>query len=100
MWPGRPAAALQDVLGGAQHAMARAEQERRIEVALDGVVGAELVPGDVDRQAPVDADDVAAGRGEVGQDRRRAGAEMNRRDVGRLQGREDLRACAGMANSR
>ena len=90
MWPGRPAARCRTSSARAEHAMARAEQERRVEVALDGAVGAELLPGDVERHAPVDADDVAAGRGEVGQDRRRAGAEMNRRHAGRLQGGEDL----------
>ena len=95
MWPGRPAARSQDVLGGAEHAMTRPEQERRVEVALDGVVRAELLPGHVERQAPVDADDVAAGGGEVGQDRRRPGAEMNRRDVGRLRGRRRPSRCAG-----
>ena len=66
------------------------EQERRVEIALDGVGRAELFPGDVDGEAPVDADDVAAGRGQVRENRGRPGAEMNGRDVGRFQGREDL----------
>jgi hypothetical protein len=56
--PGAPARSLQDVVGGAQQAMARPEEQRRIEVALHRPVRADLLPGDVERQPPVDADDV------------------------------------------
>src|SRR5512139_1513665 len=58
----RPAAdARQHVFGLLEHALGGAEQQRRIQVALDGTVEADLLPGLVDRNPPVGADDVAAG---------------------------------------
>ena len=76
--------ATQDLLGGAVRPMARTEEQRRIEVALDGPVGPNRAPRLVQRNAPVGADDVAAGRRQIRQDGRRAGAEMNCRHASRL----------------
>ena len=58
----RPAAgALEHVVGGREHPIERAEQQRRIEVALDRAIGADALPRLVERRAPVGADHVAAG---------------------------------------
>ena len=69
MCPGRPPALAEHVVGGGQHPVARREQQRRIEVALDGAVVADALPRLVERHAPVDADDVAAGLAHLAQDR-------------------------------
>src|SRR5215212_4568052 len=66
----------------------RGEQHGRIEVALYAALVADFGPAAVQRDAPVEADDVAAGGGHVAQERRRTGAEVDRRDV---DGREDAR---------
>src|SRR4051794_11160916 len=42
-----------------EHATRRPEQERRVEVALHRAIESDLLPGLVDRHAPVDANHVA-----------------------------------------
>src|SRR5690242_4976080 len=66
----------------------RSEQDRRIEVALHAALVADLVPAAIERNAPVEADHIAAGGGHVTQKRRRSGAKVNRR---RGDGVEDAR---------
>ena len=56
------------------------EQHGRIEVALHGAVG-HLRPAGVERDAPVEPDHVAAGRGHLLEQRGGAGAEVDRRHV-------------------
>ena len=52
--------ASQYVVGLREHALHRAEQEGRIEIALDRAVVSDPLPRDVERDPPVHADDVAA----------------------------------------
>ena len=73
----------------------RPEQQRRIEVALDRPVVTDALPGLVDRNAPVGADDVAAGLAQLAEDRRRAGAEVNRRDTAADAPRKSVACGAG-----
>src|SRR5213594_2732114 len=61
----------------------RREQRRGIEVPLNRPVGADALPRDVEGNAPVHADDVAAGAGEVGEQHGSVGAEMDHGDAGR-----------------
>ena len=60
MWPGRPPARASTSSAPASTPVERAEQQRRIEVALDGAIDADALPGLVERRAPVGADHVAA----------------------------------------
>src|SRR5688500_12504528 len=71
----RPAVdAAQHVVGLLEHPRWRAEQQRGIQVSLYGVVAADSLPGLVDRNAPVHADDVATGVAQLLENRRRARA--------------------------
>ena len=82
----RPSArARQHVVGRREHAIERAEQQRRIEVALDRAVEADALPGFVERRPPVGADHVAAGVAQLAENRARADAEMNRRHAVRCE---------------
>ena len=64
-----------------EQSLARSEQQRRIQIALNAAVVAQIAPRFVERLPPVDADDVAARLGDLGQDCRRADAEMDERDA-------------------
>src|SRR5213593_1276348 len=59
----------------------RRQERRRIEVTLDGFGGrgSDALPRDIERHAPVDPDHVAAGAGEVHEQRRRIGPEVDHR---------------------
>src|SRR5689334_16018774 len=81
--PGTAGGAREDVVRRGKHAVERAEQERRIEVALDAAVRANPLPRLVERRAPVGADDVAAGVAQIAENRPGADAEMNCRNAGR-----------------
>ena len=61
MWPRRPADGVQDPLRRGRDPLERAEQQRRIEIPLHAAVRADDLPPALDRDAPVEADDVAAG---------------------------------------
>ena len=71
--------AAQHVARAGEQAIARAEQQRRIEIALDAAVVADALPRLVERDPPVGADHVAAGLAHHVQDRAGGDAEMNRR---------------------
>ena len=88
MWPGRPPARASTSSAAASIALPRPEQQRGIEVALHAAVVADERPAVVERDAPVEADDVAARARHRRQQRRRAGAEVDRRHV---DAREDAR---------
>ncbi len=77
-----PGGAAQHVVRGAEHAFHRREQQRRIEVPLDGAVVADHGPGLVEPLAPVHANHVPAGVLHVRQDRAGPDPEVNRRDTG------------------
>ena len=83
MWPGRPPARVEDVARRRLDPLPRPEQHGRVEVALHAAVVADLRPAAVERDPPVEADHVAAGLGHRAQQRRRAGAEVDRRHVDR-----------------
>ena len=72
MWPGRPPARVEHVARGRLDALPRAEEHRRVEVALHAALVADRVPAAVERDAPVEADHVAAGLGHRREQRRRA----------------------------
>ena len=64
MWPGPAGGAGEDVeRGGARCAPTGPRSDRGVEVALDGAVLADERPALVEREAPVEADHVAAGGG-------------------------------------
>src|SRR5207249_2188074 len=86
---GPSAGALQHIVGGPEHAVERSEQQRRIEIALDAAIEPDALPRFVERRAPVGADDVAARAPQLAQNRPRADAEVNGRDTGRRDARED-----------
>src|SRR5215469_13792927 len=65
--------AAEDVSGRPLDALPRAEQHRRVEVALDAPVS-DLRPTGVERHAPVEPDHVAAGCGHLPEERGGAGA--------------------------
>src|SRR5262249_26694885 len=77
---GTAACAAEDIERPGLDALPGAQQGRRVEVALNTAV-ADLGPGAVELDAPVDADYVAAGRGHVPKQRGSAGAEMDRRNL-------------------
>src|SRR6476661_2680043 len=82
--PAAVARALEHVERGSFDALPRAEEHRRVEVALHR--GREL-PAELERDAPVESDHVAAGARERAQQLlRRTGAEVDRR---RVDGGED-----------
>src|SRR2546428_829678 len=68
---GPAAGAGEDFVGRGEHAVERAEQQRRVEVALNGAVDADAVPRFVERRAPVRPDDVSAGRAPLAKTRSR-----------------------------
>ena len=78
---GASAGPAQHVDGAPQHAFGGAEQRRRVEVALDGAVGADEVPSLVEGYAPVEADHVASRLAHRGKQGRGAGAEMHHGDA-------------------
>src|SRR2546423_8222157 len=61
----------------------RREQRRRIEVPLNRPVGTDALPRDVEGNAPVHADDVAARAREVGEEHGGVGPEMDHGDARR-----------------
>ena len=76
---GPPAGRLEDGVGRTLHAVPRPEEQRRIEVPLDAAVRPDPLPALAERDPPVEADDVAAGRRHRLEQVRRAGAEVDRR---------------------
>ena len=79
------AGAREHVLGACRDALPRAEQGRAVEVALDPAVVADPFPGDVERNAPVDPDHVAAHLRALLEQVRVTRGEVDRRDVDRRQ---------------
>src|SRR5262245_8001851 len=83
-----PSGTAEDIPRCGLDPLPRTEQHRRVEVALHPPVLAYLGPPTIERNAPVEADDVAAGCRHVREKRRRASAEVDRRHSQR---REDAR---------
>src|SRR6266508_4658619 len=75
---------------GGHPIVSRAQESGRIEVPLDPHVLADRNPSAVQRDAPVDADHVAAGLPECVQEPRRSGPEVDRRDARLANSAEDL----------
>ena len=75
------AGSVEDVVGGGLDALPRAEQDGRVEVPLDAALRADGEPALVERDAPVEADRVAARGGHRAEQVRRPGAEVDRRHV-------------------
>src|SRR5207249_6837211 len=67
------------------------EQRRGLEIALDRTIS-DAGPCGIERNAPVDADDVATRCGEVLQERGGAGAEVNQRNLRGARERQRLPA--------
>src|SRR5215471_7919703 len=59
---GTAAGAFEDVVGRRENAVERTQQQCRVEVALDGPAGADTLPGVVEVNPPVGANDIAARR--------------------------------------
>ena len=92
MCPGRPPARCEHLARRRLDALPRAEQDGRVEVPLDGMLLADLVPAAVERHAPVEADDVSSRRRHVPEQRGRADAEVDRRRVDCCRARVPTRA--------
>src|SRR5712691_3524797 len=91
----RPAArAVEHLPDLATEDIARREQSSGIEVPLDSLAALKPGPGDVEGNAPVDADHVPAGRGEVLEKGARPRAEVDDRNV-RRGGERQRRAAVG-----
>ena len=78
------------VVGCRQKPIARAEEQRRIEIALDPALRSNRGPRIVEPLAPVHADHVPARVGEIRENRSRPDAEVNHRHAGSRGGVEDL----------
>ena len=100
MCPGRPPARARMSSVGGEDALERAEQQRRIEIALDAAVRADPLPRFVERRAPVGADHVAAGLAQLIENRSGADAEMNRRHTGGRAPASKIFLVCGRMNSR
>ena len=83
MWPGPRAGALQQLMHAHAQLGKRSEQHRRIQIALHRRPVADVHPGLVDVDAPVDAHHVAAGGVQLAEKARRAGAEVDHRNARR-----------------
>ena len=95
MWPGRPPTASRIRSAAASTRSHGPSSSAGLEVPLHPALVPDELPGAVDRDPPVDADDVAAGFGHLLQEVRRPGAEVDRRHVHRGQhlrgvGRDEL----------
>ena len=84
---GTASRAPQDVVHAGQEALARGEEQRRIEVALDGDVGPRALPALVEWRPPVDADDGAAG---LALDRQQVAGGRPEVDLGHIQAVEPV----------
>src|SRR5438445_64735 len=74
--------AAEDVAHSRLERGARSEQRRGVQVPLDRLRRADALPRRVQRDAPIDADHVAARRREVLEEARGAGAEVDHGDTG------------------
>jgi len=92
--PGATGSLVEDLLGLASQVVTGSEERGRVEVALDGAIGADCRPGVGQCDTPVDADHIGTGGGEQGQEASRASAEEDDRDVERLE-RGDDALCPG-----
>src|SRR6266849_10015878 len=72
--PGRPPEHLARPL---DHELARAEQHRRVQVALHPAVVADTPPARIEVDAPVERDDIGARRGDQLEQTRGGGSEVN-----------------------
>src|SRR6266566_453490 len=73
------ACAPEDVARSFDHQLTWAEEERRVEVALDAVGAAQLVPALVERDAPVERNDIRTGRSDQ---QKQAGGARSRSGTG------------------
>src|SRR5690349_4072989 len=83
--------ATQHVVGGSEEAIRGSEERGRIEISLDGSVVSNRCPCFIERQPPVDADHIATGVREVGENGGRADAEMDDRYAKFLHRRKNAR---------
>jgi hypothetical protein len=73
--------ATKNIVGSGEQTIARREEQCWIEIALDAAIRSNRLPRVVESLPPVDPDHVAAGFGEVAEDRRRTNTEMNHGDT-------------------
>ena len=66
---GPSAGPRQHIVGSFEQTRRRSEQQTGIQIALDGAIETDRPPGFIERLAPIDANDVATGRGEIGENR-------------------------------
>ena len=88
-WPGRPPARRSTSSTPREQPLARREEQRRVEVALQRDAVAEPLARLVERRPPVDADHAAAGLALRGQQVAGAGAEVDHGHVEVREGVED-----------
>src|SRR5271157_236031 len=74
----------QNVFGARLEFLPIGEEQHRIEIALHGAFEAEALPSGVERNAPVEANDVGAGFLHRGEKRRAVGSEVDDRRAGLL----------------
>src|SRR5215470_17207030 len=87
--PRTAAGSFEHVVDRFENAIERCEQHGGIEIALDGAIGADAIPGLVERRAPVDADDVASRVAKLAKDRAGSDAEVDGRHAERRDPLED-----------
>src|SRR5947207_5774794 len=75
--PRASAGLLEDLVGGGDDAIERAQEHGGIQVALDAAIEPDALPGFVERRAPVCADDVAPRLTQLAENRSGADAEMD-----------------------
>ena len=101
MWPGRPAAWCKDLDGAAAEFGEVGQQRHGVEVALNGAVVADHLPGVVQPHAPIDADHARPAFGQQRQQLRVARGEADYRHSGRdAADRPAARAAARNGDSR
>src|SRR3989442_5506230 len=78
--PGTVSDSAQAVLGGGRQCIGLSREACRVEIPLDALIIANPPPRRIDRDPPIDADDVPSSRREGLEEPRGPGTEMDARD--------------------
>ena len=74
---------IEDCAGASFDCRPSGHEPSRLEIALNGAIGTQPLPGLCERLPGIDPDDVSTGRGHLIQDARGSNSEVNGRDRGR-----------------
>src|SRR5262245_61999442 len=77
--PWLPVRSLQHIVGCGQHAIERCQQDRGIQIALNGAIVPDALPRLIQWDAPVGADDITTRFAHIAKNGSRSSPEMNGR---------------------